>query len=161
MIFDVTAQLDYTVRFRSAMILSVHAQRNASQTILEETFTVEPDADFAEFADDAGNRFVRLDTGANETLALTYRATVDCDFEMRAASRIAATPVAALENAALPYLFPSRYCQSDRLGRLAWDLLGKIEKPHDKVVAIVDWIYDNVEYLPGSTDSEARPPSTP
>ena len=36
MIFDVTAELDYTVQFRSAMILSVHAQHSASQTILEE-----------------------------------------------------------------------------------------------------------------------------
>ena len=50
-------------------------------------------------------------------------------------------------------LFPSRYCQSDRLSRLAWDLFGTIENPHEKVVAITDWIHDNVEYLRGSTDS--------
>jgi transglutaminase-like putative cysteine protease len=153
MIFDVTAELDYTVGFRSAMILSVHAQSNAAQAILEETFTIEPRVDCREFADDAGNRFVRLETGANKQLSLRYRAKVDCDFEVRTASRIATTPVASLEDAALPFLFPSRYCQSDRLGRLAWDLFGKLEKPHDKVVAIADWIYANVEYLRGTTDS--------
>jgi transglutaminase-like putative cysteine protease len=153
MIFDVSAEIDYEVRFRSAMILSVHAQANASQTVLEERFSVEPEGKFSEFADDAGNRFVRLDTGDRKTLALHYRAKVDCDFEVRATSRIAPTPVAALDNAALPFLFPSRYCQSDRLGRLAWDLFGKIEKPHDKVIAITDWIHDNVEYVRGSTTS--------
>jgi transglutaminase-like putative cysteine protease len=50
-------------------------------------------------------------------------------------------------------LFPSRYCQSDRLSRLAWDLFGKIKNPHETVVAITDWIHGNVEYVRGSTDS--------
>jgi transglutaminase-like putative cysteine protease len=153
MIFKVAAELDYTVRFRSALILSVHAQRNASQTVLAEEFTLEPRVAFTEYADDLGNRFVRLETGKHKNLALRYSATVDCDFAVRPASRIAATPVSAIENAAIPYLFPSRYCQSDRLGRLAWDLFGAIDKPHDKVVAITDWIHDNVEYVPGSTNS--------
>ena len=63
------------------------------------------------------------------------------------------TPIAESERSTIPYLFPSRYCQSDRLGRLAWDLFGTIENPHEKVVAIADWIHDNVEYLRGSTDS--------
>jgi transglutaminase-like putative cysteine protease len=54
---------------------------------------------------------------------------------------------------AVQFLFPSRYCQSDRLGRLAWDLFGKIEHPYEKVVAITDWIHDNVDYELGSTTS--------
>jgi transglutaminase-like putative cysteine protease len=153
MVFDVSAELVYTVRFPSAMILSVQAQHNASQTVLEEELAIEPRVPTSEYADDLGNRFTRLQTGKHEQLAVHYRAKVDCDFAVRPASRIAATPVAALENHAIPYLFPSRYCQSDRLGRLAWDLFGKIAKPHDKVLAITKWIHDNVEYLRGSTDS--------
>ena len=108
----------------------------------------------SEYADDLGNRFLRFDTGKHKRLSIHYRGKVDCDFETRPTARIAATPVAALEDRAIPYLFPSRYCQSDRLGRLAWDLFGKIEKPHDKVVAITEWIYENVEYVRGSTNSE-------
>lgn len=153
MIFEIAAELDYTVRFRSAMILSVHARRNAAQRVVSEEFTVEPAVRRSEFTDDNGNRFVRLDTGKSATLAIRYRASVDCDFEVRTASGIAPTPVASLADAAIPFLFPSRYCQSDRLGRLAWDLFGNIEKPHDKVVAITDWIYGNVEYVRGSTNS--------
>lgn len=153
MIFDLTAELDYDVQFRSAMILSVHPQRNAAQRIVTEELTVEPPTPLREFADGDGNRFVRLDTGTHSQLTVRYRAAVDCNFELRTASGIATTPVAALDDAAIPFLFPSRYCQSDRLGRLAWDLFGKIEKPHDKVVAIADWIHDNVEYVRGSTDS--------
>ena len=153
MIFDVSAELDYKVQFPSAMILSVHAQHNASQSVLEEEFEVEPRLPVTDFSDNLGNRFIRLQTGKHQQLAIRYRARVDCDSELRPASRIAPTPVAAIEDDAITYLFPSRYCQSDRLGRLAWDLFGKIAKPHDKVIAITEWIHDNVEYMRGSTDS--------
>jgi transglutaminase-like putative cysteine protease len=135
------------------MILSVHVQRNAAQTILAERFTIEPRIPASEFADEMGNRFVRLETGSHKQLSLRYSATVDCEFEVRPAANIAPTPVAALEDATIPFLFASRYCQSDRLGRLARDLFGSIDRPHDKVLAIADWIHDNVEYLRGSTDS--------
>lgn len=153
MIFDVSAELDYAVRFRSAMILSFMAQRSDAQTVKHERLEIEPQVPTREFADDLGNRFLRLDTGTAKKLELRYAATVECDYDVRPAAGIAPTPVAKLDDEAIPYLFPSRYCQSDRLGKLAWDLFGKIEKPIDKVHAINDWIYDNVEYLRGSTSS--------
>jgi transglutaminase-like putative cysteine protease len=153
MIFEVTAELDYAVRFRSAMILSFKAQRSASQIVRHERFDLEPSVATHEYTDDNGNRFLRLDTGTANKLDLSYAATVECDVEMTSTAAIAPTPVAALDDAAIPYLFPSRYCQSDRLGKLAWDLFGKLEKPIDKVHAINAWIYENVEYLRGSTTS--------
>jgi transglutaminase-like putative cysteine protease len=86
-------------------------------------------------------------------LAIRYAASVDCDFQTYRARAVEATPVGELDPSAIPYLFPSRYCQSDRLSRLAWDLFGSIRNPHAKVVAISDWIHENVEYLRGSTNS--------
>ena len=53
----------------------------------------------------------------------------------------------------IPYIFPSRYCQSDKLQRLATKEFGGIENTYLKVLAINEWIYNNVEYLSGSTDS--------
>ena len=41
MLFNVACDLEYTARFPSTLILNVHAQRNASQAILEETFVHE------------------------------------------------------------------------------------------------------------------------
>jgi transglutaminase-like putative cysteine protease len=153
MIFQVAAELDYAVGFRSAMILSMHAQENASQKILREKFEITPGVEFTEFRDDNGNRFVRLDTGNCTNLAVHYSASVDCEFDVQRADQIAATPVTALDRAAVPYLFPSRYCQSDRLGKMAWDLFGNSGNPHDKVVRITEWIHENVDYLPGSTNA--------
>jgi transglutaminase-like putative cysteine protease len=154
MIFHVSCKLEYTVRFPSTMILNVHAQRNSSQTVLQEEFAIEPKVRVSEFiAEGTENRFIRLETGRHKALAISYAATVDCDYQTYKAGSVEATPVAELNSATIPYLFPSRYCQSDRLNRLAWDLFGKIENPHEKVVAIADWIHDNVEYLRGTTNS--------
>src|SRR5262245_10921567 len=117
MIFEVSAELDYAVRFRSAMILSFKAQRSDAQVVTDERFEIEPQVETREYADEQGNRFLRLDTGTAKELHLRYSATVECDFEVKRAAGIKHTPVAALDDAAVPYLFPSRYCQSDRLGK--------------------------------------------
>lgn len=154
MMFHVGCELDYVASVPSTLILSVHAQRSPAQTILREQFSVEPPVKLTEFlADATGNRFVRLETGPHKKLAIRYGAEVDCDFQTYRAGSVEATPVAELGASTIPYLFPSRYCQSDRLSRLAWDLFGSIENPHKKVVAIADWIHENVEYLRGSTNS--------
>src|SRR4051812_7057451 len=150
--FNVSCQLEYDVSFPSTLILNMHAQRNSMQTILEERFSVEPRLKVDEFiADGNFNRFVRLETGRKKHLAISYTATVDCSHEVIGAKKIDYTPVVEIDRKAVPYLFPSRYCQSDRLARLAWDLFGKIANPYEKVVAIVDWIHENVEYVIGST----------
>lgn len=155
MIFHCSADLEYSVKFPSTLILNVHAQRNASQTILEEQFTIEPRVKVEEFhLRGSDNRFIRLETGRRKSLVIHYQAKVDCDYQLLAAGDMDAETVSEMDRNAIPYLFPSRYCQSDRLGRLAWDLFGKIENPYEKVVAIVDWIHANVEYVRGSTNSE-------
>ncbi|MBA4030762.1 MAG: transglutaminase family protein [Planctomyces sp.] len=154
--FNVSGHLEYTVRFPSTLILNIHAQKNSGQLILQENFVVQPPlARVEEFQlTDGCSRFVRLETGNAAQFTIDYTATVDCSHEIVPANTIDQTPVGEMDRSAIPYLFPSRYCQSDRLSRLAWDLFGGIPHPYDKVLAIVDWIHDNVEYVIGSTDSE-------
>ena len=154
MLFHVSCELEYAVKFPSTLIFNVHAQRTASQTVLEEQFAVEPKLRIGEFTPEGSdNRFIRLETGRAKRLSIAYTAAVACDFQTYAARSVEATPIAELDASTIPFLFPSRYCQSDRLSRLAWDLFGSIENPHEKVVAITDWVHENVEYLRGSTDS--------
>lgn len=52
---------------------------------------------------------------------------------------------------AIPFLFPSRYCQSDLLRAQAFDRFGHIESPFLIAAAIADWIYENISYVSGST----------
>jgi len=153
--FLVGSELNYTLQQRSTLILNLHALRTPSQTIIEENFHVEPPVRCEEFLSATGeNRFVRLDTGNTKNLTVRYSATVNTHVRAIPQSEINSVPVSRLDRAVIPYLFPSRYCQSDRLGRLAWGKFGTIKHPYDRVSAITEWIHENVEYLRGMTNSE-------
>ena len=74
MLFRVSAELEYEAKFPSTLILNIHAQRNASQVILDEQLTVEPRIKVAEFTDATDNRFLRLETGrAQDAVACATR----------------------------------------------------------------------------------------
>ena len=147
----VACDLQYEALFPSTLILNVHAQHNAAQTILEERLTIEPRLSSETLTPTGSeNRFVRIETGRSKSLRIRYRATIDCNYDLLSAAKLHNVPIAQIDGDALQYLFPSRYCQSDRLSRLAWDLFGKIKHPYERVMAIVDWIHDNVEYVRGS-----------
>ena len=82
MLFRVSARLEYEAEFPSTLILNIHAQRNAAQDVLDEQLSIEPRVKVAEFTlEGTGNRFLRLETGEHKTLAISYSASVDCDFQ--------------------------------------------------------------------------------
>ena len=46
----------------------------------------------------------------------------------------------------LPYLYPSRHCESDKLVLFAKKEFGKIETIFSKVIAINDWVHNAIDY---------------
>ncbi|MBC7388373.1 MAG: transglutaminase family protein [Opitutaceae bacterium] len=153
--FKVTSELEYNVRYPSTFIFNIHALRTKNQTVLEETLSLDPFFRTEELNSAVSeNRFLRLDVDKPTNLRIVYTATVDSYFQILDMNELNALPVVQLEGHILPYLFPSRYCQSDKLFRLAQDKFGRIENVYGKVLAINEWIYNNVEYLSGSTNSQ-------
>jgi transglutaminase-like putative cysteine protease len=153
--FHVATELAYSVAAPSTIIFNVHALRTATQTVIEESLTIEPYIKHEEYVSSGGeSRFVRLDTGSVDKLRLSYRATVDVEHEVVDVDRLQRIPMHKLAHDIVPFLFPSRYCESDRLGRLAFRHFGHLATSYDRVVAIVDWVHENVEYVRGSTDAQ-------
>jgi len=121
--------------------------------INEESFVVEPKVKCEEFVLDQGqNRFVRIETGSAKELRVTYRATVETQIKLIAMDKLMSLSVGKLDRNVIPFIYPSRYCQSDKLGRLAYRKFGDLEHPFQKVTAISNWIFENVQYLSGSTN---------
>ena len=77
-----------------------------------------------------------LETGAVKELKVTYRATVDTQVNLIPMARLRALTVGKIDRNVIPFIYPSRYCQSDKLGRLAYSKFGGIEHPFEKVTAI-------------------------
>ena len=87
--FQVSGHLEYEIQQPSTLILNIHAQRNAGQTILEEQFSVEPYVKIEEFSPDGDeNRFVRLETGKKKQLVdFVFSATIECHHELVPAAK--------------------------------------------------------------------------
>jgi transglutaminase-like putative cysteine protease len=153
--FEVAAEMDYEVYGDCTLILNIHALRTPGQTVLEETFNIDPYVKAEELVSVHGeSRLMRLEISDPGHLKVSYRAIVDNSFKISNYLDKAEIPVAHLDPAIFPYLYPSRYCQSDKLYRLAKNKFGQISNPYLQVVAITNWIHKNVEYLSGSTNQQ-------
>lgn len=151
--FAVSCEISYEVTAPSTLLVNVHAMQSASQTILEETFVIEPNAHRDEFVSGPGqNRIVHVATGSAKELKIRYRAVVETHLKMIDARNLNAAGRVKLDRNVIPFLYPSRYCQSDKLGRLAFSKFGKIKNSFEKAYAVSTWIHENVQYLSGSTN---------
>jgi transglutaminase-like putative cysteine protease len=153
--FNVFTEMEYVVKSASTLILNINALRTPHQTVLNEEFIIDPYFKTEELPATAGeNRTVRFEVDKPCTIKVTYKALVDNYYKTVDYEGQYETPVAQFDHTIIPYLYPSRYCQSDKLYRLANNMFGHIVNPFTKVIALTDWIYRNVEYLSGSTNSE-------
>ncbi len=153
--FNVSCQLEYDVNIDGTLILNIHALRAQGQSVLEETLTINPYVKTEELVPLNGeSRLIRLETTEKANLKIVYQALVDTSFKLIHSAELDDVPVAQMTPEILSFLYPSRYCQSDKLYRFANNKFGSIEHAFDKVVALTDWIHDNVEYLSGSTNSQ-------
>jgi transglutaminase-like putative cysteine protease len=100
---------------------------------------------------ESGNRYVRFQAGPGE-LTVDYDAEVELEVRSDDPARVPEIPPATLPFEALPHLYPSRYCQADRLPRAAQADFGQLAPGHGRVTAICNWIYEQVEYRRGTSD---------
>lgn len=153
--FRVNSTLTYQVTGPSTLIFSIHALRTVSQQVVKESLDITPGVKTDEFVSGSGeSRFMRLVAPEKiDLLTVHYEATVVTHCTVIDAKDLERVPVQYLDHELISYLFPSRYCQSDKLARMAWTKFGSIGNAYERVVAITDWIYENVEYVSGTTDS--------
>lgn len=153
---QVQCELNFQVHSYATSIVSFLALKAARQKVLEETLLVPADIRVEELDPlSEAHRFVRLEVRKETSFTLSYTATVETFYEqIHNIQEVAPVLVAQMPAAVIPYLLPSRYCQSDHLLRFAQHRFGRIENDFLKVRAITDWIYANVEYRSGSSNPQ-------
>lgn len=150
--FSVGCEIQYDVAEATTLILNVEAQRSDRQSVLDEQFSISSGVPSECYvAPDTGNRYRRLNLGTGQHV-IRYRAEVETLPFIADPAEIMEVPIAELPFDVIGHLSPSRYCQSDRLGRFAWRRFGSIANGYEKVTAICNWIFENVDYLEGSSD---------
>jgi transglutaminase-like putative cysteine protease len=159
---QVQCTLTYEISSPATSILSILALKSKKQNILTETLTLNPTLPAEELISDINaHRFVRFEATEATTLNISYNATVETYYEeIPHLDTISPVTVAQVPADIIPYLFPSRYCESDQLLRFAHHQFGQLESDYLKVTAVTDWIYQNVEYISGSSNSQTSAHAT-
>ena len=151
----ISSDLVYKVLSPSSLVLNIHALRTQKQTVLEESLVIEPYVKVEELSSEYGeNRLIRMEIVKEQDISIAYKAIVDNCYKETDHTDDGTLLVSQLDRSVIPYLYPSRYCQSDKLFRFANNMFGSIETNYLKVVALTDWIHAHVEYLTGSTNSQ-------
>lgn len=145
-------ELAYLVRASGAdFIFNVQAARSARQRVLREELAVSQPVPPREDTDaTGGGRFLRLRAEAGP-LVLRYSATVELAHHAQDPSTIPETWIPYLPGPVLPYLYPSRYCESDAIGAFALAQFGGMWQGYSRVQAICDWVQHNVAFVSGSS----------
>ena len=132
-------------------IFSIHAAQTRLQSVLNESLLISQNMPYNLYTDPVTyTRFLRLKAFAG-SLMVRYEATVDLDHYSAPPEQINEVPVANLPGSVLPYIYPSRYCQSDRLHRLAVKEFGHLWQGYSRVQAIRDWVLNRVTFRSNSS----------
>lgn len=150
--FTLGCQLSYRVAQATPFLFNVELAKHASQTIVSECLTLDPTLDVERWTmPETGNRYLRIHVPEGP-FTLRYDADVDVHPTLERPQDVTEVAVGDLPLPTLVHLYPSRYCQSDKLQRLAKRTFGDEPKGYRRVNAICNWIYDNVDYTGGVSD---------
>jgi transglutaminase-like putative cysteine protease len=134
-------------------VFNIHAAQTPRQTLSAETLHLDPPLATTLHTDAVtGNRRLRLRAPAG-ALRLAYAVVVELDHYRTDPAQLTEVAVQDLPPQVLGYLYPSRYCQSDRLSRLAADEFGTLPRGHARVQAIADWVHRRVIFTPNSSNA--------
>jgi len=152
MSFLVNSRLEYTLQSPASFLFSLKCIETGGQRIINESLVTNPYVDIEEFSITGGmNRFSRIKTWNPGELHLSYQALIDTSHQLIPIGSLLPDEPGTLKPEAIPFLFPSRYCQSDLVRQDAFNLFGHLATPYGVASNISDWIHENISYVSGST----------
>ncbi len=150
MLCRVGCEFVYHSESATPAVAQIFVRPDGPHVVRAERTELIPNVALAEYRDSFGNRCGRF-VMPEGPVALRYDAIVEISGEQdEIVVEAPQTAVEDLPNEALLFLMPSRYCPSDRLMNVAWDLFGGTELGWPRVQAICDWVHNSVTFMHGS-----------
>ena len=142
--------LSFEAEVATPMVFMLRPQSNVNQQITAETFELYPAVEVHEFGDAFGNLCQRLlaPVGKFEVIS-SIDATVRK--QTRPTSNAAFVEVPNLPDSTLVYLLPSRFCESDRFGDMAQEIVVGLSPGYEQVEAIRHWVQSHIRNVPLSS----------
>lgn len=142
-------RLELDVEVPTPFLFMLRPRSGWQQWVGREAYMLVPSTPVVEFTDVFGNLCQRLVAPAG-IFSVHARADIECADGADAAPGAPFVEVQCLPEGVLPFLLPSRYCESDLFYEMAADLTAGCQPGWDQVQAIVDYIARTIQYAPGS-----------
>ena len=148
---DIGIDLEYQVLEPSEFVFKIHAATTPRQQVSRARLTVEPAVHHVvEPCKSFGNQHLRLHADPGP-LKISYAARVDINPFLIAPAELEENPVTRLPVDVLQYLYPSRYCPSDRFFQIALQAFGHLRPGYGRVMAICEWVRNRTRFQVGTT----------
>ena len=127
------------------LTLNVHFSR-VSDLITPDHVVVNPGVRMSGYRDTFGNWCTRIVAPAGRTRISTDALLMDSGELDPYAPEAVQHPVEELPEEALLFLLGSRYCDTDRLSQLAWDIFGKTPPGWARVQAVCEYVHKQIRF---------------
>ena len=127
------------------MILMTHVHYSrVSDLVTPDSLITRPALPTAAYRDSFGNWCVRLIAPAGRTVLMTDTVIRDSGQPDPACHWVGQVPVESLPAETLQFLLGSRYCETDRMADIAWQLAGTTAPGWKRVQAICDFVHQHI-----------------
>jgi len=125
------------------LLLRIHPSM-VSGPVVPDPIATTPFVPISTFRDGFGNICTRI-VAPPGSIRMSTDATIRCSAEPdKVAASARQVPVQSLPEETLMFLLGSRYCETDRLSQVAWDLFGKTSEGWARVQAICDYVHRHI-----------------
>jgi len=146
--------LQYEVLAPTTFLFQIGVAQSHSQVRIHEVLNLDPVVEIQHFTMGLEQNRVHRVVLQPCLFSLHYDGVVRLDAELDPPSELLEQPYRELPPAVLPYLNPSRFCESDLLGNFAMSEFGSLPQGYSRVKAICDWTFEHLRYTAGTTNSQ-------
>ena len=140
--------LEFDIQTPTPFLLMLRPRSGYQQHVTSESFVLSPEVQTSEFTDMFGNLCQRL-VAPRGPFSIYVSAEVETADFSDVAPGAPFVEVEYLPVEVLPFLLPSRYCESDRFSNVAAEISSGFIPGYDQCTAIVDYIRRTTQYTPG------------
>lgn len=148
---SINALLDYELDAPADLLFAVEVAQMADQRLIEDRLTVSGVEPLVPITGEEGIGR-RTWTRGEGRFTARYIALVDIERPVPDLAAMRADDLRALPPLVVPYLFASRYCEADRLHPMVCREFDGLAGGA-KVAAMMRWIGDHIDYVPGASDA--------
>ncbi|MGZ0707158.1 transglutaminase domain-containing protein [Coraliomargarita sp. W4R53] len=146
---NASCSLDFNITVPSPFLFMLRPRSGWQQWVGREEYVLSPSIPVVEFTDPFGNLCQRL-VAPPGSFSVRTSVNVKCAEASDTAPGAYFVEIQQLPEETLPFLLPSRFCESDRFSQMAASIVANSAPGYDQCTAIVDYIRQTIRYTPGA-----------